>query len=269
MFKVLCQVKSLAEHVEIKYIFIHSLEEPGQGWDTYPENYMAGVTWVWEQVSEAFPAVRAEFNRRLPTGVQRIRFPAFTAGMIWPFAAPDRRASKRQLYLYGDAIAARLGSRLAGQNLSDTEIFDQYMELSCQRMRAVERYRELEFDAWQRRDIASDISIFDFLTENIERLQLFVEPGRVTEHLVRYTLRKLIEATFNPSHDYISALERLLQFYVGYDNISLPIHPLVAERLKLNWFEPDATYRWFAHDWTFMDWIVRCVRLSPYVEKLY
>jgi len=76
---LLPRIQDLSQQVNIKYLFIHSLEEPGHGWETIPAAYMDGVTCVWEQISEGFPKAREELHRRLPKGVRRIRFPAFTA----------------------------------------------------------------------------------------------------------------------------------------------------------------------------------------------
>jgi hypothetical protein len=76
---LLPRIQKLSEQLCVRYIFSHLLEEPGHGWETYPATYMDGVTCVWEQVSEAFPRVREEFHRRLPKGIRRVRFPAFSA----------------------------------------------------------------------------------------------------------------------------------------------------------------------------------------------
>jgi hypothetical protein len=271
--KLLSRMDCLADEIAVKYLFIHSLEEPGQGWDSYPDDYMDSVTCVWEQVSEAFPVVRAEFHRRLPAGVRRIRFPAFTAGMIWPFAGPDPRPSKRCLYLYGDSVAARIGMRFAGKRITDDEIFAEYMEVSSRRMPDLDRRLELETWAWRKRDLESDISAADYLLANFRTTQLFYEPARITQHLLRYTALALIGETFDArwsKHAQIMASARqLLRYHVGYDTISQPVHPLVAETLKLEWYDPDATYRWFMHDWTFREWVVRCVRLTPYIATLF
>jgi len=271
--KVLPRVPEAADQVAVKYLFIHSLEEPGLTWDTYPSDYLDGVTCVWEQISEAFPGPREELHRRLPSGVRRIRFPALTASMIWPFAAPDPRPSKRNLYMYGDSIAARLGMRLAGKLVTDDEIFEEYMAVSSRRMPDLDRRLELEEWAWRKRDLESDFAAADYLHANFRRTQLFYEPGRITRDPLLYLMSQLVLATFDGpwsgGAEILAALQQLLRYHVGYDTISQPVHPLVAERLKLHWYDPEARYRWFAHDWSFREWVVRCVRFTPYVATLY
>lgn len=271
--KLLSRIEAVRQHVSIKYLFIHSLEEPGQGWDTYPADYLSDVSYVWEQVSDAFPTVRAELHRRLPAGARLVRFPAFTAGMIWPFAGPDPRPSNRRLYMYGDSVAARIGMQFARTRVTDDDIFAAYMDLSSKKMPDLDRRLELETWAWQKRDLESDIVLTDYLLNNFQDLQLFYEPARITHHLLRYTTLALISETFDSrcsNHaDIMAAATYLLRDHQGYDTISLPVHPLVAERLKLRWYDPDATYRWFMHDWTFRDWVVRCARLAPYVATLF
>src|SRR5579862_2242926 len=40
--KLLESIEPLTSEISVKYLFIHSLEDPGHGWDTYDENYMEG-----------------------------------------------------------------------------------------------------------------------------------------------------------------------------------------------------------------------------------
>jgi hypothetical protein len=46
----------------------------------------------------------------------------------------------------------------------------------------------------------------------------------------------------------------------------VPIHPLVAERLGLQFYDPDATYRWHAHEWTFRQYILHYIRWADYLR---
>jgi hypothetical protein len=267
---LLQRVQKLTQQVCVKYLFIHSLEEPGKGWDTYPANYMDGVTCVWEQVSDSFPRVREEFHRRLPKDVRCVRFPAFTAGMIWPFAGPDPRPAKRRFYLYGDSVAARVGMQISGKQVTDDEIFSRYMEMSYKRMPDLDRLLELEQANWQKRDLNADISVGPYLLENYRTVQLFYERGRITQHPLTHITLKLLHETMDASvSDKAEILEevvRLLRNHRGVDHISQPIHPFVAEKLRLKWYDPNATYRWFMHDVSFREWVVRCARLAPYVS---
>jgi hypothetical protein len=231
---------------------------------------MDGVTCVWEQVSEAFPKVREEFHRRLPKGVRRILFPAFTAGMMWPFAGPDPRPSERRLYLYGDSIAARLGMQLSETQVTDDELFSRYMELSHKRMPDLERLMELELRKWQQRDSESDVSVAPFLLNNYQHVQLFYERARITQYpLIHITLRLLeesIDAGMGAKAEILDDAAHQLKYHRGVDTFSQPIHPYVADKLGLKWYDPNATYRWFMHNWTFREWVVRCTRLAPYIS---
>jgi hypothetical protein len=267
---LLPRIQNLAQQVDIKYLFIHSLEEPGHGWETIPAAYMDGVICVWEQVSEGFPKAREELHRRLPKGVRRIRFPAFTASMIWPFAGPDPRPTKRPLYVYGDSVAARIGMQISGKEVTDEEIFSRYMELSYKRMPDLDRLFELEQLNWQKRDLNSDVSVEQFVLDNYRTTQLFYERGRITQHPLIHITLKLLEETmdagFSNRDEILDEATRQLRYHRGVDNISQPVHPFVAEKFKLQWYDPDATYRWFMHDWTFQEWVIRCVRLAPYIR---
>jgi hypothetical protein len=267
---LLQRIEKLTQQVSIKYLFIHSLEQPGQGWDTYPATYMNNVTCVWEQISESFPRAREELHRRLPKGIRRIRFPAFTAGMIWPFASPDPRPAKRPLYSYGDSVAARVGKQIAGMQISDDEMFSRYMEMSHERMPDLERLLELECSNWQKRDLNSDINVMSFLLENYRTVQLFYERARVTQRPLAYItlalLRENMDVGMSNKSNILEEVARQLKTHRGVDHISQPIHPFVANKLRLEWYNPDATYRWFMHDLTFREWVIRCVRLAPYIS---
>jgi hypothetical protein len=268
---LLPRIALLAEQVSVRYIFSHLLEEPGHGWDTYPENYMDGVQCVWEQVSEAFPKVREELHRRLPKNVRFIRFPAFTAGMIWPFAGPDPRASRGRLYLYGDSVAARLGMQIGEKHVTDAEIFERYMDMSTARMPDLDRLLELECAKWRKRDSQSDIPVTQFLLDNYKTTQLFYERARITRlPLMLITLKLMQEAmdtSISNRCEIMDEVANQLRYHRGVDTFSQPIHPLVADKLKLEWYDRDAKYRWFMHEWSFQEWIVRCVRLAPYVSS--
>jgi hypothetical protein len=267
---LLSRIDKLTQQVCIRYLFIHSLEEPGQGWETYPASYMNNVTCVWEQISENFPKAREELHRRLPKGARRIRFPAFTAGMIWPFAGPDPRPTKRPLYLYGDSVAARVGRQISGKQISDDEIFARYMEMSHERMPDLDRLLEFEHANWQKRDLNSDLSVTQFLLNNYRTVQLFYERARTTQHPLIYITRKLLCETMDVDisnrAEILEQAARQLKNHRGVDHISQPLHPFVANKLRLEWYNPDATYRWFMHDLTFREWVIRCVRLAPYIS---
>jgi hypothetical protein len=267
---LLPRIDVLAEQVRVKYIFIHSLEDPGKGWNTYPADFFDGVTCVWEQISNAFPNVREEFNRRLPDGVRRVRFPAVTGGMIWPFSGPDPRSPGGKLYLYGDTAAARLGIELGATQISDGEIFKRYMDLSLKRMPDLNRLYDLELRNWRQRDSASDVKVGDYLDARFRDTQLFYERARITQPILSYLTHMLLKETMGPEMhsrtEILAAATNLLQYHLGMDTFSQPIHPYVAEKFGLKWYQPEARYRWFMHDLTFEEWVVRCVRLSPYIS---
>ena len=58
----------------------------------------------------------------------------------------------------------------------------------------------------------------------------------------------------------------LLRHYRGQDVEMMPIHPLVAERLGLTWYDPDQRYRWHGHEWTFRDYLLKYIRWEPYLR---
>ena len=57
----------------------------------------------------------------------------------------------------------------------------------------------------------------------------------------------------------------LLRRHGGQDWETVPIHPLVGERLDLAYYDPDHRYRWRGHEWTFRQYILRYIRWAPYL----
>lgn len=44
------------------------------------------------------------------------------------------------------------------------------------------------------------------------------------------------------------------------------MHPLVAERFGLTYYDPDACNRWHGHEWTFREYILKYVRWAPFLD---
>ena len=57
----------------------------------------------------------------------------------------------------------------------------------------------------------------------------------------------------------------MLRDYRGQDTEMVPVHPLVAARLGLAWYEPDRTYRWHGHEWTFREYTLKYIRWEPFL----
>ncbi len=257
---------SLHGRIGFKWIPLH-LVTPGDWGTSYGPDFMAGVAAVWEQVETGSPSPhRQELHRRLPSDCQVLRFPPYNALCLWPFSGNDPRlAADPARYPWSDSIAASL----ATENLSDDALFDRYMEITAQRMPDLERRLRLDVGRWRTADAISDIQAAGWVEQNFRDIKLFHTAGHLTAAPIAFMLRQLLERTqIVPRGDLTrmrGEIDTLLRHHEGQDFESVPIHPLVAERLRLKFFDPNARYRWHAHEWTFREYILHYARWSPYL----
>lgn len=258
---------SLIGRIGFKWIPLHLITP--EDWDAhYDADFMADVAVLWEQVEAGPPSEhRQELHRRLPSGCQVLRFPPYNSLCLWPFAGSDPRlAVDPARYPWSDSVAAAL----AMEDLSDDALFDRYMQITTQRMPDLERRLRMDVARWQAADALSDIKSATWVERHFRGMKLFHTAGHLTAAPIAYMLWQLLERTtivprgeLSRVHDEINTLLRL---HDGQDFESVPIHPLVAERLRLRFYDPNARYRWHAHEWTFREYILRYARWAPYLD---
>ncbi|HEY1935610.1 MAG TPA: WcbI family polysaccharide biosynthesis putative acetyltransferase [Acetobacteraceae bacterium] len=258
---------ALAGTIGFKWIPLHKITDAD--WATrYDAEFMSDVVAVWEQVETGDPTPhRRELHARLPAGLQTVRFPPLSALFMWPFAGNDPRiAADPQRYPWPDSVAAML----ALQSGSDDEIFAEYMKITTERMPDLDRRLRLDVTRWQASDALSDVKVADWVERNFRETRLFHTSGHLTAAATDFVLRHLLEQTTVLRPYSVARLkgeaEALLRHHIGQDFESVPIHPLVAERLKLRFHDPNARYRWHGHMWTLRDYILHYVRWAPYLD---
>ena len=257
---------SLIGHIGFKWIPLHTVTP--EDWSTrYDADFMADVEAVWEQVEAGPPSEhRQELHRRLPPGCQIVRFPPYNALCLWPFAGNDPRLAADPLrYPWSDSIAAALST----EDLSDDVLFERYMEITTQRMPDLERRLRMDVTRWRAADALSDIHATAWVERHFRDMKLFHTAGHLAAAPIAFMLRQLLQRTAIVQRGQLARLrgeiDMLLRQHDGQDFESVPIHPLVAERLRLRFYDPNARYRWHAHEWTFREYIVRYARWAPYL----
>ena len=123
---------------------------------------------------------------------------------------------------------------------------------------------------WTAADAIADIKAADWVTQNLTTVRLFHTSGHLTAAPIRFLLRQLLPRTeaIGPKLAAIGVqeAERLLRHHQGQDFECVPIHPLVAERMQLRFFDPDARHRWHGHEWTFRQYILHYIRWADYLD---
>jgi hypothetical protein len=260
-------MQCMAGRLNFKWIPSHLVTE--RDWlDKYRRDFMADVVTVWEQVETGgLSSNRAMLHERIPKNTPIVRFPPFSATCLWPFAGNDPRiAADPDRYPWPDSIAAIL----AAETLSDDELFEAYLRLSSERMPDLDRRLRLDIAHWKAADAIADIPLADWVEQTFRVTNLFYTTGHVTATAVAYLMKQLLGRTgiLTPAlaRAAIDEVDVLLRRHAGQNFESVPIHPLVAERLDLRFYDPDATYRWHAHRWTLRQYILHYIRWADYLR---
>lgn len=250
-----------------KWIPLHLVTETD--WEhRYTDAFFADVETVWEQVETGAPTLHREaLHARIPTGCPVIRFPPFSAIFLWPFSGNDPRlAADPARYPWPDSIAALL----ANESLPDDALFDRYMAMTAERMPDLNRRLRMDIARWKASDAIADISLADWVEANFRATSLFHTSGHITAASIGHLMKQLLARTpilpAHLTHIALAEVDLLMRHHAGQDFETVPIHPIVAERVGLRFYDPDATWRWHSHRWTFRQYILHYIRWADYIR---
>jgi hypothetical protein len=259
-------MQCMSGRIGFKWIPLHLLEE--SHWTTrYGPDFMADVVTLWEQVESGKETLhRTALHERLPAGCPVVKFPPLSATCLWPFAGNDpRRAGDPNRYPWPDSIAAAL----AAENLPDDDLFEAYLRITTERMPDLDRRLRMDVTRWKASDAVSDVQMAEWIEQTFRTTNLFYTSGHIAAPAIARLMKQLLSRSAVLGGSLIRAAiaetDALLARHCGQDYESVPIHPLVAERLDLRFFDPAATYRWHEHDWTFRQYILHYIRWSDYI----
>ena len=261
-------IPSLRDKVRFKIIPLHIVT--ARDWETRSTaEWFDDVRVLWNQIESGEPtAHRQVLESRIAGDCQIVRFPPYSMLCLWPFSGSDPRIAVDVGYRYpwADSIAASL----ADEDLPDDALFDKYMEISSARMPDLERRLRMDVARWRVTDGLADIQVADWVLENFRRRELFYTAGHLTALPLGRMLKQLLERTGLLSAAEIFRatveLDFLLSHNKGQDLEIAPLHPLVAERLGIAYYDPDARYRWHGHEWTYREYILKYIRWEPFLE---
>ena len=119
--------------------------------------------------------------------------------------------------------------------------------------------RRLRLNATRARAVGalSDIKMWDWIEEHFRTTKLFHTSTHLTARPFAWLVPRPIALTDDLSPAPIGAAQREAGFLMssnrGKDIQVVSVHPLVAERMGLTWFDPDARHRWQSHAWTYRE----------------
>jgi hypothetical protein len=259
-------MQCMAGRLNFKWIPFHLITE--RDWPRkYGRDFMADVVTVWEQVETGgLSANRAALHERIPKNIPIVKFPPLSITCLWPFSGNDPRiATDPDRYPWPDSIAAVL----ATEPLSDDQAFEKYMQVTTERMPDLDRRLRLDIARWKAADAIADIPLADWVEKTFRTVNLFYTSGHITAAAVAYLMKQLLSRTsiLSPAlaRAAINEVDILLRYHTGQDFEYVPIHPMVAGRMNLRFYDPNATYRWHAHEWTFREYILHYIRWTNYL----
>ncbi|HEX4365491.1 MAG TPA: WcbI family polysaccharide biosynthesis putative acetyltransferase [Rhodopila sp.] len=259
-------MQCMAGRLDFKWIPLHLVTE--RDWaSTYGRDFMSDVVTVWEQVETGgMSSNRVTLHERIPKNIPIVTFPPFTATCLWPFAGNDPRVARDpERYPWPDSI----GAVLSTETLPDDALFEKYLRLTAERMPDLDRRLRLDIARWKAADAIADVQLAEWVEKTFQTVSLFHASGHITAQAIGFLMKQLLNRTsiLAPAlaRAAIGDVDILLRRHTGQDFECVPIHPLVAERLNLRFHDPQATYRWHGHQWTFRQYILHYIRWADYL----
>ncbi|HMK89523.1 MAG TPA: WcbI family polysaccharide biosynthesis putative acetyltransferase [Methylocystis sp.] len=246
--RVMSEISGWPDDLEFREVV--SFENPIRGWDVVTDDEMRRVVAMWSQFDERenFPH-RDDLYARLPAGVKPIIFPNFDFLSLWPFAGVDpRNVPEIPDYPFGRfPWSDFIGAAIAKMNISDEQIYPTYLELTAKKMPNLDVRLERDISRWRQRDAGCDVKVTDYILENFRSKRLFWTMSHVAGPTTVYTAQRLYELSADAlggdrSH-VAREFARLMAEFQGADDEQVPIHPEVARHFKLEYYDPEATYR--------------------------
>ena len=228
----------------------------------------SGAVVCWQQVGMD-AATRSTLRHIVPAGSDVRRFPAPRLNALWPFQAPDNRLLPESgrysggRYPFGD----RIGASLANLPFPDDVLLLAYHNMAEKELPDLGAGLAGDAAAWRKLDESCDVTIADFILDNLLHQRLFFAPPSPTGALLRHMILQLLagsplqqccdQATLTQELDF------LLTGYLGR-RVELPIHPLVARHFRLGWWQPDMRYRWHGNRFTYDEYALYYLRWMPW-----
>jgi len=242
-------------------------------WDTrFNEAFFADVRVLWNQVETGEPNEnRRLLQERLPKDCRIVNFPPVILLCLWPFSGSDPRQVTAGDYVYPwpDSIGASLDPAVTGEDLPDDALYDLYMRLTVEKMPDLERRLRLDATRARAAEALSDIRIWDWIEENFRTTKLSHTSTHLTAAPFAYLMHRLLALTDGLTPAEIARAQRDSAFLArgsqGQDVEVVPIHPTIAERMGLTWYDPNGRHKWRSHFWTHREYILKYIRWEPFM----
>lgn len=223
---------------------------------------------VWQHEDDPLNPAALALQPRLPRDCPVIRFPSFFMLSQWPFECPEPRGNAEpgfpwKRYPHGDTV----GLQIAQAGLSGPLAVAAYLDLSQREMPNLQERLQRDAERMNHYDAHCDVKLADWVLGNFRKQQLFWTYCHVSEACI-HELALRIAAAARPIIGGTPARARqcfnAMLGYGGIGGLQVPIHPVVADTLGLEFWDPAQTYLWYEQHWTFYDYIQRYIAYEPW-----
>ncbi|MBV7540369.1 hypothetical protein KW835_04610 [Acidovorax sp. sic0104] len=268
-----CQAPSVAQglaalddlHEDFRFVCVLNHVPPGMEMPVVPDAWLQNLALLIQQHEERadYPVLVA-LRQRLPAGVPVVTFPSFFLPCLWPFECVETRpgmpdpAHPWGRYPLGDMI----GLELARAGLQGPLAVAAYMDLSARKLPNMQVRLQRDLQRMRGYDRHCDVKLADYVESTFRREHLFWTNGHVSGTGMYVLIEKVAQAIrrfVGGSAQRAQACLAGLHDHGGLGAHQLPIHPLVAEALQLDFWQIDMTYRWESQNWTFFEYIQRYI----------
>ena len=261
---------------------LNEFDPPGRRWDikhvlfdTPIEGVLAqaelggAIDSLWVQIASGVEKPKVDLAEQQTRVRQIIKFPRLEAHALWPLHGTDPRITAEPPYYsqgrypYSDRI---LGG-LAKEGLDEGVLVPTYVARYRDQVDLMNMWRD-QITTWRSLDALCDIPISAFLEENLRSTRLFYAPSGAAGPLIQYLVEALSIASNlhlpTPQADFMASLKYFFHGYLGKFVHQVPVNPVVAQALALEWYNADDLYRDGDTKWSFQDYVTSCVAWAPW-----
>jgi hypothetical protein len=186
----------------------------------------------------------------------RVQFPRLRLTVFWPPLPADPRnrsipvrSHPAGLYPWSDHFCEALSHETA----PDDELVSRYVERSGAAMPDLAQLLASDLAAIEANGDAVTVAVCRFIRDNVRRERLFYMPDAPAGRLIVVLAEQLLTATLPPSElePALRELSDLVEGFLGDTRRQIPVHPVVAQRLGLEWYRDDIEYGYGMTTWTF------------------
>jgi len=237
---------------------------PGSPEVSVPDALLRDVALVVQQHEErADLPVLAALRERLPAKVPVVTFPSFFLPCLWPFECVENRVRPEAGHPWGRyPLGDMIGLELARSGMQGPLAVAAYMDLSARKLPDMRVRWQRDLARLRGYDARCDVKLADYVESTFRREHLFWTNGHVSGagvHALVSRIAQAIRPYLGGTAQRAQACLASLHERGGLGEHQLPIHPLVAEALGLEFWQADMAYRWNTQRWTFFEYIQRYI----------